>query len=98
MPAADKVRVDLDVDEIFRRANETDIVRAKIYARAVQIANRARRIDAQENGGNSTVELQERVMANGRYVVHVRMTDDGSEHGTSKRARRRTLRRAVGKR
>lgn len=97
MPSRDdQVRVELDLDELFREANELPMLRAKTFAKATQIANRARRIDAAENGGHAEITLEERVMPNGRYVVQVRSTDGDGEHGTSTTVRRRTLRRAVG--
>ncbi|GAC71029.1 hypothetical protein [Gordonia soli] len=90
------VEVVIDTDEIFQAANETVQVEAAVLKRATDIANRARRLDAAENGGTADITLDRRVMPNGRLVYHVQSTDADGEHGTSSTARRRTLRRAVG--
>ncbi|MCF8605151.1 hypothetical protein L5I01_17490 [Gordonia sp. HY442] len=98
MARADRVEVRLDLDELFRQMNESVQLQASVRKRATSIAARARRIDASENSGTASITLTEHWMPNGRFVMHVNSDDVEGEFGTSKTARRRTLRRAMGKR
>ena len=98
MASRGSVIVQLDLDGLFAEMNETAQVRAGVTRRATEIAARARRIDAAENGGRAEITLTEKTMPNGRFVVQVRSTDGDGEFGTSTTARRRTLRRAIGRR
>lgn len=97
MASSDKVVVDLDLDELFKQMNETTQVNAGLLKRATTIAARARRLDASEGKGTAKIEITEHWMRNGRLVYHVTSDDVEGEYGTSRTARRRTLRRAAGR-
>lgn len=94
MAKADKPRVDLDLDQIFKLANQTAILQAKVRQRAQKVANRARQIDARENKGRAAISIEETTIPNGRYVCRVRTDDKSGEWGDTNTRRRATLRRA----
>lgn len=91
-------RIDLDLDALFERANQNPLVRAKVEDRTAQVAARARRIDLAENEGRATITTSFEVLPNGRYVGRVSTDDVSGEYGDSVTKRRRTLRRAAGRR
>lgn len=95
---ADKVRVYIDMDALFERANQSAMLRAKIRDRANRVAARARRLDQQATGGKSSIEVRESVLPNGRFIAQVESDDVDGEFGNGKTARRRTLRQAMGSR
>ncbi len=95
---ADKPRVDLDIDQLFREANQTALLRAKVRDRNERIAARARRIDQAENKGRATIRTSYEVLPNGRFVARTETDDVSGEFGDSRTKRRRTLRRAGGSR
>ena len=88
--------VHIDIDAAFERANQLDLVRAKIRDRTEQIAARARRIDVAENNGRATISTEYETVASRRFVGRVVTDDVSGEHGDSVTRRRRTLRRAMG--
>lgn len=90
--------VDLDLDSIFEAANQTDLLRAKVRDRTEAIAARARRIDVKENEGRASITTEYETLPNGRFVGRVTTDDVSGEFGDSATKRRRTLRRAGGKR
>lgn len=97
MGASDPV-VNIDIDALFERANQNSLLRAKVKDRTEQVAARARRIDIAENEGRANISTEFEVLPNGRYVGRVYTDDVSGEHGDSKTKRRRTLRRAAGRR
>lgn len=96
--AKDGPRIDLDMDSIFERANQTKMVRAKVQDRTAKIAARARRIDMAENEGRANIKVVTKTLGNGRFVGNVESDDAAGEFGDSNTKRRRTLRRAAGSR
>lgn len=95
---ANKPSVHIDVDAIFERANQQNLLRAKVKVRTEEIAARARRIDQAENKGRAAITTEYETLPNGRFVGRVTTDDVSGEYGDSGRKRRRTLRRAGGKR
>ena len=91
-----KPMVDINIDALFEEANQSKMVRAKVKDRTARIADRARRIDRSENAGRATIKTAFETLPNGRYVGRVETDDVSGEHGDSRTARRRTLRRAAG--
>lgn len=91
---AEEPRVALDMDDLFKQANQHVIVRAAVRARAQKIANKARQIDNRENKGRANIELEEGYMPNGRFVTRVKSDDKSGEWGDTNTKRRATLRRA----
>lgn len=90
--------VKIDMDAMFVRANQTALLRAKVRDRTEQVAARARRIDVAENKGRASITTEYEVIANGRFVGRVLTDDVSGEFGDSATKRRRTLRRAAGRR
>lgn len=95
---ANGVNVDINLDHIFEAANQTDLLRAKVRDRTETTAARARRIDVKENAGRATISTEYETLPNGRFVGRVTTDDVSGEFGDSATKRRRTLRRAGGKR
>lgn len=91
-------RVELNLDGLFEAANQNSLVRAKVQDRLAQIAARARRIDQAENEGRATISIETEVLPNGRFMGRVVTDDVSGEFGDSVTKRRRTLRRAAGRR
>lgn len=91
---ADEPRVALNMDDVFKQANQSIIVRAAVRARAQKIANKARQIDRRENKGRANIALEEGFMPNGRFVARVTSDDKTGEWGDTNTKRRATLRRA----
>lgn len=93
---ADSVRVNLDLDVVFRDANKTDQVIGGIRQRAQKVADAARRIDQRENGGKSNFKIEDgHLPSNGRAFSRV-ISDETAEYGKQGSVRRSILRRASG--
>ncbi len=97
MAATDPI-INIDIDALFERANQSALLRAKIDDRTARVAARARRIDMAENGGRANITVESEVLPNGRYMGRVVSDDVSGEYGDSVTKRRRTLRRAAGRR
>lgn len=95
---ANDPRVNLDLDSLFEKANQNPLLRAKVQDRAAKVAARARRIDQAENEGRANISTEFEVLPNGRFMGRVVSDDVSGEFGDSVTKRRRTLRRAAGRR
>lgn len=93
--AKERVRLDIDFDDLFRQANEHPTTDGAVAGRAGRIAARARRIDQLEGDGTADIFIRERHLPNGRKSYDVVSDDGDGEFGTSERARIRALRRAA---
>lgn len=94
--ADDRVRADLDFDELFQEANLTLEVEAGLREKAQEVVNKARRLDERENQGKSNFRIEEGYLPNGRRYHRVISDDEAAEFGNSDSKRLSILRRASG--
>lgn len=89
------VRNEIDYDAIFQEVMSMPSVLAKVEQKAVNIAAKARAIDAAE-GSNAMITVRRVHVPSGRAIYNVESTDVAGEYGDSTTAARKTLRRAAG--
>lgn len=93
--AKEMPRVDLDMDDLFRQANEHPTTDGAVAGRAARIAARARRNDQRDGDGTANIYVRERYMPNGRKSYDVVSDDTSGEYGSLESRRIRALRRAA---
>lgn len=86
--------VDLDMDDLFRQANEHATTDGAVAGRSGRIAKRARAINAKE-GGTANISVRRRYLPNGRMAYDVISDNPEEEYGSSESKRLRQLRRAA---